>query len=73
MSQLENVAEEIQGLGDEARRLKRDSMVNRSLHETVQDVIGDLEPFIRGLGSALEGYNKRFSEFEKEIEKLLSH
>ena len=72
MDRLGNVAEETQRLRDETRWLITTSKVNRSLHETVKEWIGNLEPMNRDLVSTIEKHNRRFSEFEKEIERLLT-
>jgi chromosome segregation ATPase len=72
MDRLENVAEEIERLEDETRRHITTSKANRSLHETVGDLIENLEQVNRDLVSTIEKHNRRFSEFEKEIEGLLT-
>jgi chromosome segregation ATPase len=71
MDRLDNVAEEIERLRDETLRHVTSSKANRSLHETAGELIGNLEQVNRDLVSTIENHNRRFSEFEKEIESLL--
>lgn len=70
MARFGNVAEEIRRLWEETGRLMTISRVNGTLHETVREQIGDLEPFNRQIGSALQEYRRRFSEYEKEIKGI---
>jgi chromosome segregation ATPase len=72
MDRLENVAEEIERLRDETSRHMTTSKADWSLHETVRDLIGNLEQVNQDLVSTVEKHDQRFSEFEKEIEGLLT-
>jgi chromosome segregation ATPase len=72
MGNLKNVADEIQRLKDEIQRVNMDSEVNRTLHETIKRLNGDIDPTRRQLHSTLEEYKRVFGEFEGEINSLLS-
>ena len=72
MDGFDNAADEIQRLYLEIKRLNADSELNAVLFKTISELNSDAEPIGSKLRESIEGYNRAFDEFEREINDLLS-